>query len=72
MDERKEIIRNAENAYKRGEVSSEFLGWYRVYTAKECLTVKLMYCPACGIDTNHHLTKSGDLWVCWCGCAVKG
>lgn len=28
--------------------------------------VKLMYCSACQIHTNHHRTQSGA-WVCWCG-----
>lgn len=27
---------------------------------------KLMYCPACKIDTVQYPTKSGE-YVCWCG-----
>ena len=34
-----ECIRNAEAAYKRGEVTAEWLAWYRVFLAKELLTV---------------------------------
>lgn len=32
----------------------------------EPITVKLMYCSACQIHTNHHRTQSGEM-VCWCG-----
>jgi hypothetical protein len=35
--ERDEIIRNAEAAYKRGELSAEDLLWLRIYTAKDLL-----------------------------------
>ena len=32
--ERAEQIKNAEQAYKRGEITAEFLAWYRRFTAK--------------------------------------
>lgn len=32
--ERAEQIKNAEAAYKRGEISAEWLAWYRQFTAK--------------------------------------
>ena len=32
--ERAEQIANAEAAYKRGEITAEFLAWYRQFTAK--------------------------------------
>jgi hypothetical protein len=35
------------------------------------VTVKLMFCPDCGIHTNHHYVKVDDSWCCWCGCEVK-
>lgn len=36
--ERDEIIRNAESAYRRHEITAAFLLWLRIYTAKELLT----------------------------------
>lgn len=33
------------------------------------MTVKLMFCPTCGIHTNHRQGKSG-LWYCWCSTPV--
>jgi hypothetical protein len=38
--ERDEIIKNAESAYRRGEISAAFLAWYRRFTAKELLRMK--------------------------------
>jgi hypothetical protein len=35
--ERAEQIANAEAAYKRGEITAEFLAWYRTFTAKAIL-----------------------------------
>ena len=32
--ERAEQIKNAQAAYKRGEITAEFLAWYRRFTAK--------------------------------------
>lgn len=31
--------------------------------------VRLMYCPVCGISTNHHRI-TGNRWVCWCGAEI--
>ncbi len=41
--ERDEIIKNAEAAYKRGEITAEFLLWYRIYTAKELALAKDLF-----------------------------
>ena len=32
---------------------------------------RLMYYPACAIDTVHTFIKSLHCWVRWCGCEVK-
>ena len=37
--ERAEQIKNAEAAYKRGEVTAEWLAWYRQFTAKAITVV---------------------------------
>lgn len=33
-EERDEIVRNAEQACKKGEITKEFLLWLRIFTAK--------------------------------------
>jgi len=38
--ERAEQIKNAEAAYKRGEISAAELLWYRIITAKAILTLE--------------------------------
>ena len=38
--ERAEQIRNAEAAFKRGEITAEFLAWYRTFTAKAITVTK--------------------------------
>lgn len=35
------------------------------------VTVRLLPCAECKIDTCHHKTQSG-LWVCWCGAVYQG
>lgn len=37
--ERAEQIKNAEAAYKRKEITADFLGWYRRFTAKAITTM---------------------------------
>jgi hypothetical protein len=36
--ERAEQIKNAEDAFKRKEITAEFLAWYRRFTAKAITT----------------------------------
>ena len=40
------------------------------FVTQEPQNVRLMYCPACKINTNHHRTAS-NTWVCWCGHEIK-
>jgi len=34
------------------------------------MTVILIYCPECEIETNHKVLSNGHL-ICWCGCEIE-
>ena len=35
------------------------------------ITVRLMFCEACDIHTNHRLTRTTGEWYCWCGTVAQ-